>query len=292
MNETLVKEELLAALKKAAGSEAGVELRQIPQNNDIRREAVTVRLPDQQVSPTIFMEQILEKYEGGMSLEEISRSLIEECRRIARYARPVSLPEDKEEVKSRIFRKLINFEWNRGSLFDLPHRKFMDLAVVYYYETPCPTGQDGFVTIRSRDLCQWGMSFDELDRAAAENERRERRIQVKPLQEVLFGEVMDRVNAPEMAAPIYVMMNISRTFGAAGLLNQTYLRQLSEELHHNLFILPSSIHELILTPDCGYFSRSDLTDMVREINATQVKPEEVLSDHVYEYIRTEGRIMM
>jgi hypothetical protein len=52
--------------------------------------------------------------------------------------------------------------------------------------------------------------------------------------------------------------------------------------------LPSSIHELILVPTIDHKSSKEYSDMVQEINATQVAFEEVLSDRVYYYSREKG----
>ena len=55
-------------------------------------------------------------------------------------------------------------------------------------------------------------------------------------------------------------------------------------------MLPSSIHEVIITPDRHQFSYEELSAMVKEINETQVEAEEVLSDHAYYYDRTRGEL--
>ena len=61
----------------------------------------------------------------------------------------------------------------------------------------------------------------------------------------------------------------------------------------DLFILPSSVHELLLVPDTGNtnMSVSDLTNMVKEVNATQLAPDEILSDNVYYYDRSQKKLM-
>ena len=50
-------------------------------------------------------------------------------------------------------------------------------------------------------------------------------------------------------------------------------------------VLPSSIHELLILPDNGSMQLSELEAMVREDNATQVAPEDRLSDKVQYYDR-------
>ncbi|MBQ7925064.1 MAG: hypothetical protein IJ335_02090, partial [Lachnospiraceae bacterium] len=49
------------------------------------------------------------------------------------------------------------------------------------------------------------------------------------------------------------------------------------------YILPSSVHEVILLKDDGEESPSKLQEMVREINQCEVDPTEVLSDSIYHY---------
>ena len=51
----------------------------------------------------------------------------------------------------------------------------------------------------------------------------------------------------------------------------------------DFFLLPSSIHEVILVPDNGKMDYRELEKMVHEVNETQVRPTERLSDNVYHY---------
>jgi hypothetical protein len=59
--------------------------------------------------------------------------------------------------------------------------------------------------------------------------------------------------------------------------------QAAEKLGGSFYILPSSIHEILLVKDNGQFDRASLEKMVREVNATQVAPEDKLTDSVYHY---------
>ena len=63
-----------------------------------------------------------------------------------------------------------------------------------------------------------------------------------------------------------------------------------EKVGGDFFILPSSIHELLVVPKQDGMELSDLEAMVKEVNATQVAPEEKLSDHVYEYDAKEKEL--
>ena len=75
----------------------------------------------------------------------------------------------------------------------------------------------------------------------------------------------------------------SMHFGAACMLYENIFTFISRDLSQDFFILPSSIHEVILLPDTGEFSADTLREMVTEINREHVMPFEVLSDNVYHY---------
>ena len=78
----------------------------------------------------------------------------------------------------------------------------------------------------------------------------------------------------------YLMQNKEKVNGAVAICDKELLSNIAREHNSNLVILPSSIHECIIhidnNPDMEMYS-----NMVREVNETQVEPEEVLSDHAY-----------
>lgn len=57
------------------------------------------------------------------------------------------------------------------------------------------------------------------------------------------------------------------------------------------FVLPSSVHEVMVIPDNGEADYRELRDMVNEINGTQVPPDEVLTGEVYSYDKESRQLM-
>ena len=106
--------------------------------------------------------------------------------------------------------------------------------------------------------------------------------EIKPMADLL-AEMMGDELAPEdlSGIPMYVLTNKNRIYGATGMLNGKAIQQCSELLGDRFYILPSSVHELILIPDAG--DPACLTEMVREINRTVLTPNDFLSDMVYVY---------
>ena len=52
--------------------------------------------------------------------------------------------------------------------------------------------------------------------------------------------------------------------------------QAAERAGGDFYILPSSIHEVLIVPDNGEMGLKDLEAMVKEVNATQVAPADKL----------------
>ena len=94
------------------------------------------------------------------------------------------------------------------------------------------------------------------------------------MEEMLSHEI-----SIEEESPLIVVSNREKCFGASAIYPPAVYKQLSKKLGEKFIILPSSIHECLAIE-----YRDDLetlVDMVKEVNATQVEPEEQLSDHIY-----------
>ena len=85
--------------------------------------------------------------------------------------------------------------------------------------------------------------------------------------------------------PMYVLSNKQKLQGAACMFYPDILKNFAEEKNSDLYILPSSIHEVILLPAVGDLEKEGLLEMVTEINKTQVQECDVLADSVYYYNR-------
>lgn len=68
------------------------------------------------------------------------------------------------------------------------------------------------------------------------------------------------------------------------------LKKLADKLESDIYILPSSIHEVIILPKSTMFNKEELMAMVRDVNTEGVSKDEVLSYTVYEYDRNTEEI--
>jgi hypothetical protein len=80
---------------------------------------------------------------------------------------------------------------------------------------------------------------------------------------------------------MYVISNEHKFYGAAVMLYPGFLADFAAQLAVDFYILPSSVHEIIVVPAQNEPQQNEFLKMVCEINATQVAAEEVLADSVY-----------
>ena len=103
--------------------------------------------------------------------------------------------------------------------------------------------------------------------------------------------LQESIRRSAQMSSFFVVTNQQRIGGASALFYPKVMDKLGEVLGHDYFILPSSIHEMLVLPEngnnqneslsCGKISADELRMMVTEINATQVSPAERLTDDVY-----------
>ena len=89
---------------------------------------------------------------------------------------------------------------------------------------------------------------------------------------------------------MFVLTNESGIFGASALFYPGVIDRISEILGVGFYILPSSVHEVIILPDVGNHNVGDLKQMVMQANRTVVEPKDVLSDNVWYYSYTADEI--
>ena len=198
--------------------------------------------------------------------------------------------EDYGKLASGIRLRLVNYEMNRDMLKDVPHRRFLDLAGILYYDVRDPLFSNASVLIQNSFTEMWGVSPDELFETAERNMLLFEPAEIWPMGRMLseLRGMPDENTLPEF--PLYVLTNKSRMFGAACMMYPGVFRQAAPVIKGDFFVLPSSIHEVLLLSPENVFDGEGLRRLVREINEDQVEPYEVLSNNVYYYDSEKGEI--
>lgn len=191
-----------------------------------------------------------------------------------------------KEVKQNIFYRVVNYEKNRAALADKPFLPFLDLAVTFHCLIKSNEDQVISIHLTNEHLKLWEINTKMLTGWAVENTPRLFPVKINTMEEVLSG-----IASPDPGRSIYVITNETGINGASCILYQGAVKYLADQLEEDLYILPSSIHEIIVLRDNGNMDKNALARMVAEVNSTQVTEEDYLSDSIYYYSREEEKIL-
>lgn len=199
-----------------------------------------------------------------------------------------------DAIKHRIIFKLLPYRSNEELLATIPHRFFHDLAVCYLilYSGAPQSGVHGTVLITEEILNRWFVSEEELFACASVNTPLLLPHQLYPMEDLLYklAEKAGKMNLrfpdfPEDSSvpPLLVLTNRYGFLGATCLLYDGLLKKLSNQFESSFYILPSSLHEVILIPNEHCHRLSELSRMVHDVNTNVLNPADILSDHAYFY---------
>lgn len=288
---TLVQREV----EKRAGENYRVKLNDVMKNNGVVLRGITLMQDDSNISPTIYLNPYYDAYENGdTTLGTVIDEVIDTYER-NKINRSIDMKFflNYETVRSRIIFKLINTEKNRELLRDVPYIPFHDLSIVFQ----CLVSEERFgnasILIHNVHLQLWKVNARELYECALENTLLLQGYELADMNTVLeemkaIGGIDDEeIEDMQQEVPMYVLSNKSRINGASCILYKDILKDFAMVVDKDLYVLPSSIHEVILLPSDGTQESEQLKEMVREINQSQVEKEEVLSDSVYYYRRSD-----
>lgn len=272
---------------------ASIRVAPTEKNNGLLLTGITIMEPGCRVMPTIYLNEAYCSYRKGVALAELVVELADLYRENKLKEEP-EIPNilDFEAVKDLICCKLINRERNISRLEKMPHRDFLDLAIIYYIPVKIG-GREGVqasITVLNEHSAHWTVDGDTLHTRAVANTERLFPTVLQSIDDIIREGCPVAVPFPESG--LYVMRNAGSSGGAAAMLNSGVLRQFADRFS-DYYIFPSSIHEVILHPVnmWGLFvAKDEACSIVREVNSSQVAPEEVLSDNVYLYRAATGKI--
>lgn len=331
------KQQIKQSLQDAFGPDVSIILQDILKNNNTHLDGLTVLTPGCNISPTIYLNDYFSEYERGRSFSDICA----EIRTIYQQNKPsrsidVSFFTCYEKVQSHIIFKLINYERNKTLLADVPHFRFLDLAIVFNClidiypddisqsfseDTPSvssissDSGSSATILIHNHHLSFWNITKDDLYALACNNTPTLQHYELRNMSDVIKELISDSDDQDIFSLPapfpMYVLSNHTKLNGSSCILYQDLLKNFAERLRSDLYILPSSVHEVLIIPVNSFSTSSDrlissgkrtldpgsqpyreLSEMVREVNATQLSTEDILSDHVYYFSRESSRITM
>ncbi len=299
-----------------------VTIRNVVKNNSVRRKALSIIRKDEKATPTIYIREFYEDYKEGRDFEDICEEIFDTYKRgLDRFNDEVDMEDflDFEKIKGQIFFKLINQKLNEVLLKDVPWRAYLDLGIVYYVSV-ASDNCTATVLIHNEHLENWGMSENELYQVAYENTLEKRKASILNMKDIIKDMVIERITGSsdilaedvdyggktkdeieemveeeidkvkrQQPMDMFILTNDIKTNGAICMMYPNVIKDFANEQDEDIFIIPSSVHEVILVPKKNG-SAKRLNSILNDVNRNSLDPIEILSDRVYSYSRETDKI--
>lgn len=328
-NEMSLEEFLCVMQEKIVlelGESYSVDSMSVLKNNGVRLKSLLIRNNGEKIVPNIYMNSFYTDYRKGKNLNEILHDILRTYNSTGlNIVKEQENYYSFEKLQSGVVYRLVNFEKNRELLQLVPHIRVLDFAVTFH--NIVNKDEQGISSIRLTKEHQklWGLSNEELLQYAKRNTPRlfppsvrsmeevMKEIMIREVLEISVNEVDSDSNQGELLLQaeqsaeefihmlhqdknnhvnMYILSNHLGINGASCMLYPEVLNSFAKLVKSDFYILPSSIHEVILVPYEEKLDPKQLKSMVMEINQTQVPVDEVLSDEVYQYSQIANRLFI
>lgn len=275
---------------------ARVELIETVKANDIKWIGISIKMPEEQMNPVIYLHTAYDQYRDGKDLDRCVRD-VAECRikrGMPNRTYDISQLADYDAFKDRLRVEICDPELNQERLDDLVHEIHGDYASLYYVDMP---ELDGSIAVTNRLLTTWNVSKEQLhaDAIAADKKREPVFCKMSDFMVYQFTRMKPRNLLQEkeytvpsnLIIPMYYLTNIQNSKGASLIFHEDIMEKIGDILQSDYYVLPSSLHEMIIIPYNSNMPLKEMVRMVHEINEGHVVPEAHLSDKIQFYSREE-----
>lgn len=283
-------------------------IHQITKNNGIVLDGVTLLNKGEHMAPNVYLNSYYESYQMGKPLNVIMEEIIL-CYEKAKNETVLDVMDlcDFTKIKERIVLRLVNYDKNKEQLENCPHKKILDLAITFRFLANMDEFGLASSLIGNKEFELWDIEFDELYQIAMFNTMREFPWKMDSLVKVVaecfgdhlpehlrdeFQKDMHNVENVENRVNMYVLTNSVGLNGATSILYDNVIKNFSNIHNANVFILPSSVHEVMLVPENDETDPQFLQDLVCEANQSAVGLIDLLSDNIYYYDREQEQLFL
>lgn len=285
------KKIIISGVAEQCGAGLYVKIMQVLKNNSVKFDSLAV-VKEGSITTTAlyYLQEYYSGYLSGEGIDDIVAGIV----RTLDSTKPQDVADVLGDVgvcQEHVVCRLVSYKKNQQFLKEVPYKRFLDLAVVFY--CTFKQGTDGYYSfhLTNEFFRKWGMSGEELYSVAVKNSGKLFPVSCKSLESVVRS-ICNTADFPELPAGLpgmpFVLTNKDGMYGAAVMLYPDCLRNVCATLG-NVYVLPSSIHEVLLIPESIAGDAGGLKKMVQDVNRSCVDATEILSDCVYSYcVDTNG----
>lgn len=271
----------------------------VVKNNSVELDGICLHKHGETLSPTVYLNQFYEQYLEGRPLKSILGEIVSTLNNdVPKLEVPASLYDDYDAVRPQIIFRIVNYYKNQEQLKDCPYLPFCDLAITFRWLVHADSYGIASSLITNRELELWNVTVEELYKVASHNTQRLFPHQIQPMQELLVeylqedNELKQLYESSSPAFQIYILTNKNRINGSTCMIYDNVLSNFAKQQGCDIYILPSSIHEVLLIPASYGIEEQALLSLVHDANRTVVGVTDILSDSIYRYDYSRNRVIM
>ena len=259
-----------------------IEVQKTRKNNNCIFTGMLIFLKDNNLQPNIYLEPFYNDYKSGKDLDDILQAMASDFNQALNNM--ITVSEDilsEEQIKRKCFLKLVNYKKNEEELEHAPYIPFHDLAITFWCLVDDEGNSISSFMINQKHMDLWDISIEELYCYAKKNTTELFPMLFTRLDKMLSGIV----NVDNMTKEIemYILTNRQNINGSIYMTYKKVMEDVSEQIGANMFIIPSSINEVLILPDKGNIDKKYIEGLVKDVNENVVSPLEFLSNTVYYY---------
>jgi len=255
---------------------------------------------DTTIMPVIYLNQLYDEYRSSRNFEytvqNAAKTMLQKAPEIPVNRDFLNFEKNKEQI---VF-QLINRGANTELLKTIPYRSFHDLAIVYRIVVTADSDSIGSILINNSIMEQFGVDEKTLFQYAVTNTKTTTPPLFQGLGSTIMeisenenvpAEFMEQLNNRSLDEKMFILSNSTKINGAGMMIYSDLLEKIAEKVEGSYYILPSSVHEVLVVIDDGEDAHG-LTEMVYDVNMTQAIPQERLSHNIYYYDRNTRLLTM
>ena len=294
----MIKDEILECMPEEF-RDYTVRIDEVNKSGDVRLHGLCLIKGNNGAAPILYLEPYFEMYREGMNKEELLGVIADKYYDIVRNAPNIVIPDMSfENTKDNLRVRLVYNKTNRNYLVDHVHCDAgCGYSLVAYADLSNRLFDGAIVNIRKDMLEPYGLDENEVIKAAMEGSIKNCPARLSYIEDSLMSMMaggekenlldLDRI---DLSRGVLVLTTEDNFAGAATLFYPGVKEKIAKLMDWDYFILPSSVHEVLMIPADGRFSAKELAMMVKAVNSNEVSKEDQLGNRVLFYDRENSEL--
>ena len=291
---TTIKEHILEFLPQEY-NHAKVIVEEIVKPGDVKLHGLSIIKENDLFSPNIYLDECYDMYMKGENIKSILRIIADTYLHEIKKPIMMEIPYcNKEWIKEKVLLQAIDKRTNQSYIDQYPHMELGCDYVAIPYITLNSTNYPAISRL-TNDICEIiDMTNDQLLKKAMENTQEKYPAVFGNMLNVLLDMESCFLNDNPVIDPRDPMFTITNEIAYMGAITLFYpgnLQKIGHLLSQNYYILPSSVHEMLIIPEkTAQMTPDELSLMVQEVNIHKIPFKEQMGNRVMYYDRKNDEL--